>query len=262
MNETSESRRLFRKKDKPQSNSIVAKIWRKLKKNPVAAFFIDILVIVATAMVLSLLIKAFLIRSFFIPSGSMMDTLQVDDRIIVNELVPNLVAVNRGDVVVFKDPGGWLYQAPEDPESRGFVNIGEWFLSVFGLTAPDSSQHLVKRVIGVGGDHVVCCDADGKLQINGVSITEPYVQSDATPSDMKFDVTVPEGAFWVMGDNRSNSEDSSLSPNPTGQGIRAKVSYCRPCVCSVVAVRSLDVARQLPRCLQRRPQQLTLSARS
>ena len=130
MNETSESRRLFRTKDKPQSNSIVAKIWRKLKKNPVAAFFIDILVIVATAMVLSLLIKAFLIRSFFIPSGSMMDTLQVDDRIIVNELVPNLVAVNRGDVVVFKDPGGWLYQAPEDPESRGFVTVSYTHLTL------------------------------------------------------------------------------------------------------------------------------------
>ena len=112
MKQSSESRRLFRKKDKPESNSILARIWRKMKKNPIAAFFLDILVIVATAMVLSLLIKAFLIRSFFIPSGSMMDTLQIDDRIIVNELVPNLVPVNRGDVVVFKDPGGWLYQQP------------------------------------------------------------------------------------------------------------------------------------------------------
>lgn len=222
MKQDSESRRLFRKKDKPQSNSLFARIMRKLKKNPVAAFLIDILVIVATAMVLSLLIKAFLIRSFFIPSGSMMDTLQIDDRIIVNELVPNLVPVNRGDVVVFKDPGGWLYQQPQETESRGFVQLGEWVLSVFGLAAPDSSQHLVKRVIGVGGDHVVCCDADGKLQVNGVSITEPYVQSDATPSDMKFDVKVPEGTFWVMGDNRSNSEDSRYHRTQPGKGFVPK----------------------------------------
>ena len=92
----------------------------------------------------------------------MLETLQIDDRIIVNELVPDLIAVERGDVVVFKDPGGWL--GPVSTQSDNpVVIVSDWFLSAFGITAPDSSQHLVKRVIGVGGDHIVCCDADGKL---------------------------------------------------------------------------------------------------
>ena len=221
MNETSESRRLFRKKDRPQSNSIVAKIWRKLKKNPVAAFFIDILVIVATAMVLSLLIKAFLIRSFFIPSGSMMDTLQINDRIIVNELVPNLVPVNRGDVVVFKDPGGWL-GVLDTTEVPWATQAADWFLSAFGVTAPDSDQHLVKRVIGVAGDHVVCCTASGKLSINGKEITEPYIAKGQEPSTLKFNVTVPKDSFWVMGDNRDGSADSRFHTELPSKGFVAK----------------------------------------
>jgi signal peptidase I len=205
-----------------ESNSIIAKMLRKAKRNPTASFIIDVLTILAAALILSLLIKTFLIRSFFIPSGSMMETLQIDDRIIVNELVPDLIPISRGDVIVFTDPGGWLYSAPVETPTNGFVAAGEWFLSIFGLTAPDSSQHLVKRVIGVGGDHVVCCDAKGKLQINGKSITEPYVISDSKPSDLKFDVVVPANSFWVMGDNRSNSEDSRYHTTLPGKGFVPK----------------------------------------
>jgi signal peptidase I len=205
-----------------ESNSILAKMLRKAKRNPTASFIIDVLTILAAALILSLLIKTFLIRSFFIPSGSMMETLQIDDRIIVNELVPDLIPISRGDVIVFTDPGGWLYSAPVETPTNGFVAAGEWFLSIFGLTAPDSSQHLVKRVIGVGGDHVVCCDAKGKLQINGKSITEPYVISDSKPSDLKFDVVVPANSFWVMGDNRSNSEDSRYHTTLPGKGFVPK----------------------------------------
>jgi signal peptidase I len=221
MSESQEMQSKGRRK-RPESNSIVAKMLRKAKRNPIASFFIDILTIVGAALILSLLIKTFLIRSFFIPSGSMMDTLQIDDRIIVNELVPDLIGLNRGDVVVFTDPGGWLYTSPTETPTNGFVATGEWFLSIFGLTAPDSSQHLVKRVIGVGGDHVVCCDAKGKLQINGKSITEPYVIDGANPSDLKFDVVVPANSFWVMGDNRSNSEDSRYHRTLPGKGFVPK----------------------------------------
>jgi len=122
--------------------------WRRAMKNPVLAFIVDILGILLTALALSLLIKAFLIRSFFIPSGSMMNTLQIDDRIIVNELVPNVVPLERGDVVVFRDPGGWLgpIQTKEIP---WYTKATDFFLSAFGVTAPDSDVHLVKRVIGV-----------------------------------------------------------------------------------------------------------------
>ena len=140
----------------------IRETWRRLKKNIFVSFFIDLIVIVATALVLSLLVKTFLIRSFFIPSGSMLETLQIQDRIIVNELVPDVIPIERGDVVVFKDPGNWLGTI-EQPQQNFFQATGEWFLSAFGFAAPDSSQHLVKRVIGVGGDHVICCNADGCL---------------------------------------------------------------------------------------------------
>lgn len=195
--------------------------WRRFRKNIFVSLFIDLVVIVGTALVLSLLIKTFLIRSFFIPSGSMLQTLQINDRIIVNELVPDVIPIERGDIVVFKDPGGWLGNVQTttlDPVSA----VSEWFLSAFGLAAPDSSQHLVKRVIGISGDHVVCCDADGKITINGKAITEPYLAPDAAPSSINFDVTVPKGSIWVMGDNRDNSADSRYHLDLPSKGFVAK----------------------------------------
>jgi signal peptidase I len=195
--------------------------WRRLKKNVFVSFFIDLLVIVATALVLSLLVKTFLIRSFFIPSGSMLETLQIQDRIIVNELVPEVVSVERGDVIVFRDPGNWLGTVIK-PEQNFFEASGEWFLSAFGFVAPDSTQHLVKRVIGVGGDRVICCDADKKLTINGVPITEPYLPEGVEPSVLDFDVVVPKDAFWVMGDNRSGSEDSRYHQDLPSKGFVEK----------------------------------------
>ena len=195
--------------------------WRRLKKNVFVAFFIDLLVIVATALVLSLLVKTFLIRSFFIPSGSMLETLQIQDRIIVNELVPDIIPLERGDVVVFRDPGNWLGTIIR-PEQNFFEVTGEWFLSAFGFAAPDSTQHLVKRVIGVEGDHVVCCDVDGKLTINGKTITEPYLPKDVAASVLKFDVVVPKDAYWVMGDNRANSEDSRYHQDLPSKGFVEK----------------------------------------
>ena len=195
--------------------------WSRFRKNIFVSFVIDLLVIVGTALVLSLLIKTFLIRSFFVPSGSMLSTLQIDDRIIVNELVPNVVPIERGDVVVFKDPGGWLGTISAAPQTPVEATV-DWFLSAFGLTAPDSSQHLVKRVTGTGGDHIVCCSADGKLTINGKAITETYLDKGVKPSDVKFDVTVPEGSIWVMGDNRGNSEDSRFHGDLPSKGFVAK----------------------------------------
>ena len=195
--------------------------WRRFRKNIFVSLFIDLFVIAGTALVLSLLIKTFLVRSFFIPSGSMMETLQIDDRIIVNQLSPNLMPIQHGDVVVFKDPGGWLGEI-STTDLDPITAATDWVLSAFGLTAPDSSQHLVKRVIGVEGDQVICCDADGKITVNGQAITETYLEKDKEPSTMNFDVIVPDNSLWVMGDNRDNSADSRFHADLPSKGFVAK----------------------------------------
>ncbi|WEO75907.1 signal peptidase I [Cryobacterium sp. SO2] len=191
------------------------------KKRGVAIFIRDLLIIFVVALLISFLIKTFLVRSFYIPSGSMENTLLVNDRIIVNQLEPGLVPVSRGDVVVFRDPGGWL--PPQAPiEQNPIVAALDWTLSVVGLSAPDSNDHLIKRVIGLPGDHVVCCNALGQMTVNDIPLNEPYVLLPAgqtSASKDAFDVTVPEDSLWVMGDNRYDSLDSRYHPNTPGKGF-------------------------------------------
>lgn len=176
----------------------------------------ELLTIIVIAVVLSFLIKTFLFRAFFIPSGSMENTLQIQDRIFVNLLVPEPFALKRGDVVVFKDTQGWL---PPEPASDNPVSwIGE-VATFIGLAPDNSQQHLVKRVIGMPGDKVACCNADGKLTVNGQPIDEPYLYPGAAPSDTSFEVTVPEGHLWVMGDHRNNSQDSRYHNSFDGTGF-------------------------------------------
>jgi signal peptidase I len=183
----------------------------------------DVLFIVLAAILISFLVKTFLIRSFYIPSESMETTLLVNDRIIVNELVPNLVPLSRGDVVVFRDSAGWLPQADE-PDQNPLEKAVDTVLGVIGLTAPDSDDHLIKRVIGLPGDHITCCGDFGQISVNGVPLDEPYItipdgETDAAPEN--FDVTVPAGHLWVMGDNRYHSGDSLFhnSQDDPGEGF-------------------------------------------
>jgi len=207
-------------KERPEPKTALGRFLRRVqKKNIFLALLIDFISVVGAALILSLLIKTFLLRSFFIPSGSMLETLQINDRIFVNELVPNVIPVERGDVVVFKDPGGWLSATPEPTNKPAFEQGVDFFLSAFGLIAPDSSQHLVKRVIGKPGDRVVCCSPNGLIQVNGEEITEPYVSPGSSPSDKNFDVTVPADSYWVMGDNRGNSEDSRFHGDLPSKGF-------------------------------------------
>ena len=171
----------------------------------------DILVIVAVAILISFVIKTFLVRSFYIPSGSMEQTLLVKDRILVDELTPRFSDYERGDVMVFRDPGGWLPVSTR-PAQPPIVQSFDWLLSLVGITASDSEDHLIKRIIGVGGDHVVCCNALGQITVNGTPIDETsYLnlsEGQTAPRDLPYDVTVPEGSLWVLGDNRDNSQDS------------------------------------------------------
>lgn len=199
---------------------------RKRRNKGVAMFLRDIAVIVIAALLISFLIKTFLVRSFFIPSGSMENTLLVNDRIIVNQLEPRFFAISHGDVVVFKDPDDWLPSQPRVSQGPLLDGI-ETVLSFIGLApAPDSDEHLIKRVIGLPGDTVECCDEQGRLIVNGVPIDEPYLKNpeaggspatSATPGE--FSVTVPDDSIWVMGDNRENSADSRAHIDEPGGGF-------------------------------------------
>jgi signal peptidase I len=175
-------------------------------------FIRDIFVIFLAALLISFLIKTFLIRSFYIPSESMRETLHVNDRIIVNLLQPDFFPVERGDVVVFQDPGGWLTPQPS-VERAPLIEVIDAVMGFIGLSAPDSEDHLIKRIIGLPGDVVKCCDDFGRLTVNGIPLEEPYINLpegtvQVTPGE--FEVTIPEGKIWVMGDNRYNSADSAF----------------------------------------------------
>jgi signal peptidase I len=170
----------------------------------------DILFIFLAALLISFLIKTFLIRSFYIPSGSMEETLHLQDRVIVSLLTPGLSPLQHGDVVVFTDPGGWLADETT-PQSSGGQSTINSVLSFVGLAAPDDNNHLIKRVIGLPGDHVKCCSPLGQVEVNGIPLNEPYVNvPKGTPAEQySFNVTVPKGDIWVMGDNRNESADSA-----------------------------------------------------
>jgi signal peptidase I len=177
----------------------------------------EVVVVVVMALVLSFVVKTWLLQAFFIPSGSMEDTLLVGDRVIVSKLTPGPFDIERGDIVVFEDPGGWLDVAP--PVQRtGLSGALHDALTFVGLLPAESEDHLIKRVIGLPGDRVACC-TDGKaLTVNGAPLAEPYLKPGDVASSMTFDVTVPEGHIWVMGDHRSDSEDSRFhDPSGTGQ---------------------------------------------
>lgn len=187
------------------------------------AFLRDVALILLAAIVISFLIKTFLIRSFYIPSQSMEETLQINDRIIVNELVPNVMPIERGDIVVFRDPGGWLAPVPE-VEQNPVVEFFDWLLSIIGLTAPDSNDHLIKRVIGLPGDEVACCNEFGQMTVNGVPLDEVGLYVTLPDGVTKvsrddFAVTVPEDSLWVMGDNRYNSKDSRYNQDGPTKGF-------------------------------------------
>jgi signal peptidase I len=195
-------------------------------RTPLQSFLVfvrDVVVILVIAISVSFVVKTFLIRSFFIPSASMEQTLQIDDRVIVNELVPDMMPVQHGDVIVFKDPGGWLTATA--PASKGPIGDGiDWVLSLVGLASPDNSEHLIKRVIGLPGDTVKCCTPNGELTINGVAINEPYISlppGEDRASSVDFSVTVPADSLWVMGDNRDNSKDSRFNTDKPGHGFVA-----------------------------------------
>ena len=175
-------------------------------------------ILVVVALIVSLLIKTFLIQFFYIPSGSMENTLQIKDRVAVNKIPFISRSIHRGDIVVFRDPANWLSE-PFTSESPFVVEKIREGLVALGVLPNPAKQYLVKRVVGIGGDRVICCNKNKKLTINGKESTEPYIFEGNDPSDLNFDVTVPAGKIWVMGDHRGASADSRYHQDDINKGM-------------------------------------------
>ena len=179
--------------------------------------FRELPILVVSALILSIVVKTFLVQFFYIPTGSMENTLQVNDRVGVNKLGALFSEIKRGEVVVFRDPASWL-SAPYD-DSTGITKVLKDALVFVGVLPDPAKQYLIKRVIGVGGDRVVCCSPGGKIEVNGIEVDEPYIYAGNKPSDSTFDVTVPEGFIWVMGDHRGASADSRFHTDDPNKGM-------------------------------------------
>jgi signal peptidase I len=176
----------------------------------------EFVIVIGMALVLSFVVKTWLLQAFYIPSGSMEDTLVLNDRVIVSKLTPGAFELKRGDIVVFSDPGDWVEPLPKAEHGPVVTAVRQGLMFV-GLLPNDSEDHLIKRVIGLPGDRVVCCDEGERLTVNGTPLVEPYIKPGDAPSSMDFDITVPEGSVWVMGDHRSDSSDSRFH-DPAGTG--------------------------------------------
>jgi signal peptidase I len=173
-------------------------------------------ILVILALLVSLLIKSFLVQFFYIPSGSMENTLQIKDRVAVNRIPVIGNDISRGDVIVFRDPAGWLPDASSD-SGNGITSAIREGLVLVGIVPNPAKQYLVKRVIGVAGDNVVA--KDRVLTINGKPTNEPYIFAGNSPSDTDFNITVPEGKVWVMGDHRGASGDSRVHQDDVNNGM-------------------------------------------
>ena len=175
-------------------------------------------VLVVIALVVSLFIKTFVVQFFYIPSGSMENTLQIDDRVAVNRIPFIANDIKRGDVVVFRDPDNWLPAADIGDSPFVIAKLKSALVAVGVLPNP-AKQYLVKRVVGVAGDRVICCTNTGKITVNGKEMNEPYIFAGNVPSDMNFDVKVPKGKLWVMGDHRGASADSRFHQDDINKGF-------------------------------------------
>ncbi len=179
-------------------------------------FLRELPVLVVIALVLALLIKSFVVQAFYIPSASMQNTLEIGDRVLINKIVYHTRPIHRGDIVVFDGTGSW------DPaDASASTNIFSKAVSelegIVGIS--HDSNIYVKRVIGVPGDHVVCCNTKGQVMVNGVALTEgSYLYPGNQPSAQPFNITVPPGRLWVMGDHRSVSYDSRGHMGDPGGG--------------------------------------------
>jgi len=167
------------------------------------------------ALLLALLLRTFVVQSFSIPSDSMSPLLVPGERVLVWRVGAGR-EVRRGDVVVFDGTGTFV---PAPPDEQGIARLGAGLGGLLGFRPGETD--FVKRVIGLPGDRVTCCDASGHLMVNGVAVDEPYVAAGDAPSELRFDIEVPAGRLWLMGDHRSDSADSRAHLGSPGGGTIA-----------------------------------------
>ena len=189
---------------------------RRARKRPRRrSALVELLVLIVIAVVLALIIKTYAIQAFFIPSASMENTLDIGDRVLINKLVYDFRGIHRGDIIVFDGNGSWDFNPPSSQNI--FARFGSDLEGIVGISH-DSSIY-IKRVIGLPGDHVVCCNADGQITVNGVALSEKsYLYPGNQPSTQPFKITVPPGRLWMMGDHRAVSYDSRGHMGDPGGG--------------------------------------------
>ncbi len=179
----------------------------------------EVPLLIGVALLIALVLKTFLVQAFVIPSGSMEQTIRIGDRVLVDKLTPWFGSKpERGDVVVFSDPGGWLPPGEAGGEDPVVVKQIKEAMTFIGLLPSDGEQDLIKRVVAVGGDTVKCCDQQGRITVNGKALNEPYLHPGNAPSQIEFEVKVAPGRLFVMGDHRANSADSRYHLDDPGHG--------------------------------------------
>jgi signal peptidase I len=193
-----------------------AKPRRATARSRGGRFVRELVMLVVIALVIAVAIKTYAIQAFFIPSGSMQNTLEINDRVLVNKIVYDTRSIHRGDIVVFNGDGSW--DPGSVPTNENFaVKFADGFASMFGFGHP--GDILIKRVIGLPGDTVACCDAEDRVTVNGVPLSEQsYLFAGDVPSQSRFNTTVQPGRLWVMGDHRSISDDSRDHEGSPGGG--------------------------------------------
>lgn len=184
---------------------------------PTRPFWVEAVVLLVIAAAIAVGVHSFLFQAFFIPSGSMENTLLKGDRVIVNRLSYKVGHVQRGQIVVFSGVDSWTPEGsvtqPSNPVLREFSKVG----SYLGF-APSGEQDFIKRVIGIPGDHVVCCNVQGQITVNGVALKEHYLYPGSDNRTLPFDIVVPPGRLWVEGDHRNDSADSRSHTGLPGGG--------------------------------------------
>jgi signal peptidase I len=183
-------------------------------------WWVELISLFALALAIMLVIKTYVVQAFFIPSSSMENTLNIGDKVLVNKFIYHFRSIDRGDIVVFNGEGSWDPPAPpssSDPIVRLASQFGHAVVGLFGISP--GVHDYIKRVIGLPGDHVACCDAQGRVTVNGVPLNEQsYLYPGNIPSVTRFSIIVPPGRLWVMGDHRNVSYDSRGHMGDPGGG--------------------------------------------